>query len=136
MRVVIDANVLIAILVKPGIPIDLFFNIELEVFAPQLLFKEVENHRKEIIEKSQLTEEDFDLLYVILKNNITIIAEEEFLDYREEAEKICPDLKDIVYFALALNLKCGIWSNDKKLKEQKDIKVYATHELIHLFNII
>ena len=45
----------------------------------------------------------------------------------------CPDPKDIVYFALAIHLRCSIWTNEKKLKEQEEIRVYHTHELIKLF---
>ena len=48
------------------------------------------------------------------------------------AEKITPDPNDAEYFALALKLGCGIWSNDKKLKEQDKIKIYSTSDLIEL----
>jgi len=136
MQIVIDANILIAMLVKPGRPIDLFFDSRLSLYAPQLLFEELENNKEEIIKKSRLTDEEFDWLYIILKHNITIIPEEDFLQFREQADQVCPDPKDIVYFALALYLKCPIWSNEKKLKEQDKINVYATHELIKIFEII
>ncbi|MBD3203458.1 hypothetical protein GF327_04130 [Candidatus Woesearchaeota archaeon] len=32
-------------------------------------------------------------------------------------------------------LNCPVWSNEKKLKEQDVIKVYATHDLINFLNI-
>ena len=48
----------------------------------------------------------------------------------KEAEKITPDKKDVLYFALALKLRCGIWSNDKKLKTQNKIKIYSTEDLL------
>lgn len=134
MQVITDANIIIAMLVKPGKPIDFFFDSRLSLFAPQLLFEELENNKPGIIEKSRLTEEEFEWLYVILKHNITIIPEEDFLKFREKADEICPDPKDIVYFALALYLKCPIWSNEKKLKEQDEVIVYATHELMRMFN--
>jgi predicted nucleic acid-binding protein len=70
-----------------------------------------------------------------LKEKIKIIPEEEFLIFRDKAEQLCPDEKDITYFALALYLKCPIWSNERKLKEQNEIKIYATHELIRLFEL-
>ena len=54
------------------------------------------------------------------------------MNYREKAEDICPDPKDIVYFALALYLKCGIWSNEKRLKKQNVVKVYATHDIMKI----
>ena len=135
MQIVIDANIIIALLVKPGKPINLFFDSRLSLFAPQLLFEELENNREEIKKKSRLTEEEFEWVEALLKKNIAIIPEEEFLKWREEADQICPDPKDIVYFALALYLNCPLWSNEKKLKEQQKILVYATDELIKLFEI-
>jgi predicted nucleic acid-binding protein len=133
MQIVIDANVIIAMLIKPGKTIDLFFDSRLNLVAPQLLFEELNNNKRGIINKSRLTKEEFELLYLILKNNIEIIPEEEFLRFKEKAEEICPDPKDIVYFALSFYLNCPIWSNEKKLKEQPKIIVYATHDLMRLF---
>lgn len=134
MQIIIDSNVIIAMLIAPGKPIDLFFDTKLSIYAPQLLFEELKNHKKEILEKSRLSEEEFEWLYIILKYNITVIPEEDFLKYREKAEEICPDKKDIVYFALALHLQCPVWSNEKALKQQEHVLVYATHDLIELFN--
>jgi predicted nucleic acid-binding protein len=57
---------------------------------------------------------------------------EELSEFVQEAENITPDPDDMVYFALALRMKCPIWSNDKKLKEQEKVKVYNTHELVNL----
>ena len=61
----------------------------------------------------------------IIKRKIQIFPEED-----------CPDEKDITYFALALYLRCPLWSNEKRLKEQKEVIVYATHELMKLFNLV
>ena len=47
-----------------------------------------------------------------------------------DAEKISPDPKDAAYIALALKFSCGVWSNDKKLKEQNKVKVYSTGEIM------
>lgn len=135
MQIIIDSNIIMAMLISPGKPIDLFFDSKLSIYAPQLLFEELKNHKDEILEKSRLNDEEFEWLYVILKYNITLIPEEDFLGYREKAEEICPDKKDIVYFALALHLQCPLWSNEKALKKQEHILVYATHELMELFPV-
>jgi len=45
------------------------------------------------------------------------------------AEKISPDPNDLMYFALALKLKCPIWSNDKELKKQNEVIIYSTEDL-------
>ena len=64
MQIVIDANVLLAMLIKPGKPIDAFFHQRLQVYAPQLLFTELENNKDEILRKSFLTAEQFDWLWL------------------------------------------------------------------------
>ncbi len=135
MQLIVDANPLISILIKPGKPVELLFIEELELVAPELLFEEIENNKELIIIKSRLSKKEIDRFIEILKKKIRIIPEEEFLKYREKAEKICPDEKDVPYFALALSLKCPLWSNEKRLKEQNEVRVYATHELIRLFNV-
>ena len=75
------------------------------------------------------------MVVALLRNTIIIVPEEDFLSFREQAEEICPDPKDIVYFALALYLNCAIWSNEKKLQEQDTIFVYATHTLINFLKV-
>ena len=51
MRLVADANPLISILIKPGMPISLLFLEEVELVAPELLFKEIQANKDIIIEK-------------------------------------------------------------------------------------
>jgi predicted nucleic acid-binding protein len=43
----------------------------------------------------------------------------------------------MVYLALAFALKASLWSNDKKLKkDQKEISVFSTEELIEKTNFL
>lgn len=45
---------------------------------------------------------------------------------------ICPDPDDVAYVALALKLKCFIWSNDRTLKKElKLIKVFNSEEILN-----
>ena len=62
MQVVIDANVVMSILISPGDTLDLFLKEELELFAPALLFEELERNKAVIIDKSRLLMEDIDAL--------------------------------------------------------------------------
>lgn len=56
---------------------------------------------------------------------------EELKEFRDRAESVCPDPKDIPYFALALKLGCPIWSNERKLKEgQSVVNVFSTEDLL------
>ena len=136
MQIIADANPIISILIKPNrFTVELLFIEELEIFAPELLFDEIEQNKDIIIKKSGMMDEEFDKFLAILKKRISVVPEEEFLRFRSKAEEICPDEKDIAYFALALYLKCPVWSNEKGLKEQSHVNVYATHELIEIFEI-
>ncbi len=133
MQIIVDANPIISMLIKPGKPIDLLLVEELNLVAPELLLEEIENNQEVIIQKSRLSKTEIEQFIEIIKRRIQIVPEEDFLKFREQAEEICPDEKDIAYFALAIYLRCPLWSNEKKLKEQKEIIVYATHELMRLF---
>src|SRR3989338_10121248 len=132
MLIVVDANPLISLLIKPSRVIELLFRDDIELFAPTLLFDEIQRNLGIIIAKSSLDEKEIEEFIVILKGRIKIISEEEFLKFRKKAEEICPDEKDVTYFALAIYLNCPIWSNEKKLKEQTEIRIYSTYELLEL----
>ncbi len=132
MDVVVDANVIFAVLIKDSFSYNLLFSGRFHLFTPEYIFTEFEKHKEEILGKTERTTEDFFRLLEILKRRITLVPLEELTEYVEEAEKITPDSNDMAYFALALKLNCAIWSNDKKLKEQDKIKIYHTHELAKL----
>lgn len=134
MDLVVDANILFSVLIKKGKTEELIFETDLHLFAPEFIFEEFENYREEILGKTERTNEEFEELVNILKRKIMAIPNEETEIYIPEAEQICPDKKDIDYFALALKLKCPIWSQDKELKEkQKVVKIYSTEDLAKMF---
>lgn len=133
MRLVVDANILFSALIKESMTKRILFNLFYELYSPIFVFKEFKKYKEEILSKTHRRKEEFYEVLENLKEVISFIPEEEFEDYFEEAEKICPDPNDAIYFALALKLNCGIWSNDKKLKEQNKINVYSTEDLVKGF---
>ncbi|MEK6903702.1 MAG: PIN domain-containing protein [Nanoarchaeota archaeon] len=132
MDLVVDANILFAALIKDSFSYNLLFSDKFHLFTPEYIFTELEKHKEEILEKTERTTEEFFRLLEILKRRIVLVPLEELVPYIEEAEELTPDPDDMTYFALALKLNCAIWSNDKKLKEQDNIKVYHSHELTEL----
>ncbi len=131
MDVVVDANVVIAALISPtGHTADLFFSPLLRVFAPELLLEEVEEHKKELLRKTGLSESDFNSLVAFLARRISFCPITEFLSFLPKAKQSSPDPDDIAYLALALKLCCPLWSNDKQLKSQSAVKVISTSELL------
>ena len=134
MELVIDANVLMSALVATaGKTYDLIFNERINLFSPEFLLEEFEEHKEEILEKSGLSESDFKLFLSLISSEIEFISESEFKEFIPQAEKITPDPNDTEYLALALKLKCSIWSNDKRLKNQNKVNICSTGELLKMF---
>ena len=134
MNLVVDANIIFAALIQENKTYDLLFDEGLHLFTTEFFFTEFNKHSEEIQEKSKKTEAELNALLDVLKKNITLIPLEELLPFLDEAEKISPDPDDVAYVALALKLKCAIWSQDRKLKEkQNKVQVYSTEDLIKMF---
>ena len=130
MKIVIDANVVISLLIKPGKPKLLLR--EFDIYAPEFLFAELEKHQEGIVAKTKLSQTEFEEFLKVLSRIIKTVPRSRFLKHLQQADVISPDPNDVHYFALALHLSSPIWSNDKELKEQKDIRVYSTKDLLEI----
>jgi len=134
MDLVVDANEIFAALIKESKTHELIFDERLHLFTTEFFFTEFKEHSEEIQEKTDKTDEELNHLLDVLKKKIKLIPLEELLPYVDEAEEISPDPDDVAYIALALKLKCGIWSQDKALKEkQNKVQVYSTEDLARMF---
>ena len=127
----IDANVLFAALIKDSHTRHAISTGGNKLYVPEFVFEEVNKHISTLSEKTGFTNDLLKELLgqIVSLGNIKVVFAEEFINFLKKAETVSPDLDDLPYFALALKLGCAIWSNDKKLKEQKVIKVYSTEEL-------
>lgn len=130
MDLVVDANILFASLIKDGATIEVLFEPEIHLFAPEYLFFEISKHKDELAAKTKRGPEELESMFSLLRQKISVVPIEEISPFLEQGKKISPDPNDAVYFALALRMGMPIWSNDKKLKTQKSVKVYSTSELI------
>ena len=54
--------------------------LTVKLFAPELLFDEIEEHKHRIIERSGLTLEEFEILIFGLKNKIEIVPKENVIE--------------------------------------------------------
>lgn len=132
MRLVLDNNIFFSLMNPNSINSYLFSLGKIKFIAPEFLIEELEEHKEECIVKSGLSEQEFEIRKEEVKQNIEFIEFSEYIEFLKEAIALISDPDDALYFALALKLGCGIWSNDKKLKEQDKIKVYSTEEIIEL----
>jgi len=134
MKLVVDANIIFAALIKSGFTADLIASPKLELYGPPFLFEEFEKYRSYLLEKTRRTPDEFNQYLVVLKNNIHTIPLPAFEDYYAHAKEISPDPKDALYFALALKLNCPIWTNDNRLKNQDEITISGTAEIVQLLS--
>lgn len=131
MELVVDANIVISALISSsGETRHLLFHEEIHLFAPEYLLKEIGKHKKEILHKSKLTDIDLEKALDLVCLRIEFVPFSKFEKYIPRAKEISPDPDDIEYVALALKLNHPLWSNDKRLKQQKYVKIYSTTELL------
>ena len=132
MEVVIDANIIIAALLKRGATRKLLLNDELVLYAPEYVIEEFFDHMQEFEKKSHLSRMVLEELIkaLLIESKMIVVPKDELQPYIKKADEISPDPDDVMYFAMALKQNIGIWSNDKELKKQKCIKVYSTHDVM------
>ena len=129
MPVIIDANIVISSLVAGNIA-DLIFSDKLKLVAPELLFIEIRKHKKELIARSQFSEQEFEIVLSVLESRIRIIPLEEFAKFIPMAEELLNDhVKDVPYIALGLKLKYPIWSYEKRFSKIEGIECLTTEEV-------
>ncbi|MBI1870412.1 MAG: hypothetical protein HYS07_04375 [Chlamydiae bacterium] len=134
MELVIDANILLACFKKEAFTRELLLDARLSLFAPEYLIFEVSKHLREdasLRRRIGLTIKEIDHLLILLTQNIKTVPYQSYQSYFSKALVLAPHDEDAPYLALALFLKISVWSNDKGLKNQTDVKVYSTTELAY-----
>ena len=132
MKLVIDTNGLMASLLKSSVSREIILSEKIEFYSPEYMVKEIEKHRKYLMKKSKLNNEDFNFLLSTLLEKITLVPLEEFKHKYMDAVKIMIniDINDSAFIALGLAMKVnGIWTKDKGYYEQNVLRVYSTEEL-------
>ncbi len=135
MELVVDTNILISFF-RPN-PVQEFITksklLNLFLFTPEYVFEELEKNKNDIMKYSGLNEGGFNEKLSELKKYVEIYPETSYRELKEEAKKLAPHDKDIPIFALALHLKCGIWSNELDFKKQFKIKIFSTRDIVEFF---
>lgn len=135
MRIVIDSNILFSALIKDSKTRRIMLEYEGVFLFPQYIFEETERHIGELLRKSSLSKREFNALLAILLKNVVVVQNDALLPFRSKALEIVKniDKDDVLFFACALAYpESIIWSNDKKLKTQKAIRVLNTNEIAKL----
>lgn len=132
MKLVVDANILVAALLKNAVTRELLLREDIKFFAPLQLFKELRHllDNPKIRKRIKLNEEGLKELSCAIFSRIDFVPENFFLAFIKEAGILVSHPEDSPYAALALALKIPLWSNDSALKQQSAIKVFTTLELL------
>ncbi|HLC58450.1 MAG TPA: PIN domain-containing protein [Candidatus Nanoarchaeia archaeon] len=136
MTIVVDSNIIFAALIKDSTVRKIIYQINNSFVIPEIVLEEIRNYKKEILEKSGLSEKYFEEALGLILKCIRIIPNEQIHNYKTEAWNLIKDHspEDVMFIACALAFEDSIlWSDDKKLKRQNKIKVLNTSELIKTF---
>ena len=134
MRLAVDANILVAALLKNATTRQILLEDDLEFFAPEYLVVEIKNalRNPKIRRRIPLNDKDLSDLSSAILSRIIFIPEKIFLPFIKRSLPLVTHAEDAPYVALGLALKIPLWSNDSALKEQRKAVIYTTSELIEL----
>ncbi|MBI2043771.1 PIN domain-containing protein [Candidatus Pacearchaeota archaeon] len=135
MLIVVDVNVIFSALVNRGNSFEIFEKNKLfrkfEFVSPEFMFSELDSKMTRILNETKLPKRDVLEILSFIKEQIVVVHSSEFADKLQEAFKL--NFKDAPYLALALKLKCPIFSGDKGLKKQNRVRIISPRELLDTF---
>lgn len=137
MKIIIDANILFAALIRDSTIRRLIIESELDFLFPEFVFEEFKKYKPLILKKSGLSEEELEILLSSILKKVSIISTEVILPYKFEAIELLKniDLKDVQFIACCLAFENSfLWSDDKNLKNQTRVIVINTKEFIEFNN--
>ena len=133
MKLVLDTNKLYSFFWKGSLIKKLLLS-EHDLYSPEFALEELDNHKKEILEKTGLTLNEFEEFKTKLKKVVVFVPFSEYSSKIPKAFNLLPEHpKDIDFLALALELNAGIISEDKKLNKQSKVAIFNNFKLAKLF---
>jgi putative PIN family toxin of toxin-antitoxin system len=121
MKVVVDTNIIFSAILNSQSWIGqilLHSGNLIKFYSPGFLKKEIQNHRRKIKHFSKLPDDEINEIIILLYSKIHFIDEtlipKETLQIADKLTQPV-DFDDAVFIALAMHLKCKLWTGDKKL---------------------
>ncbi len=132
MKLVVDANVIIAALIKNGKSREILASGKFKFVTSDFVKEEVQKYIPLIKEKSGMDDHTLEVLTALIFEEIETIPRIEYEKELKKAEEIMKeDLKDSTYVACYLALKCdGIWTHDPHYYRKQAIKPFRTIDLV------
>jgi len=133
MKLILDNNALFAIMNPSSTSSYLFSSIRAIFLAPEFIKLELNKYKEICLQKSGLSEQEFEMRQTEAEELIEFFNSSEYEDFLNKSIELIPDPDDIDFLALAFSKNASIWSNDPHLKAQSLVSVYTTEELLKLF---
>jgi len=133
MKVILDVNVILSALIRDSTTRKIILNSEFDFYFPEPSLHKIRKYKDYILEKSGLTEEEYNKIMAILFKYIKLVPTEEIEKNWDEAKKIMEhiDKEDVVFIATALSTEDSvIWSDDRHFEKQDKVKVLKTEDMI------
>lgn len=136
MILIINTNRIIAALIKNSVSRQILLSPKFNFLSPHFSEQEIEKHKKEILQKADISENEFKQLLELFLRKITVIEDSKIADNMTRAKNIMDltDKSDTPFIAAALSNNCGIWSDYEHLQKQTKIKIWKTSDLVDYFN--
>jgi predicted nucleic acid-binding protein len=137
MKLVVDANIIFAALLKDAETRKILLFPEYYYLTPDFIKIEIENHKDEIIERLNISRRIVDELLSMIFSNIKLV---EYDKYEKRIDKAYNAMKNIdeddtPLIALCLSIpNDGIWTEDRHFQKQNLVKIWKTRDIIDKFN--
>ena len=133
MKVITDVNVILSALIRDSTTRKIILNSKFDFYFPEPSLHKIRKYKSYILEKSGLTEAEYDKIMATLFKYIKLVPTEEIEKNWDEAKKIMEhiDPEDVVFIATALSISDSIiWSDDGHFEKQDKVKVLKTEDII------
>ena len=137
MKLVIDTNIIISALMRDSLARIIILEGNLDLISPEFTLDEVNKYEQLILDKSGLSEGEFEDLFLTILDKIEIIPKEEYSSYMVEAENLMGkiDIKDVPFVACALAMDAdGLYSEDRHFEGQDRIKLFKTKDVLEFLD--
>jgi len=133
MKIILDVNVILSALIRDSTTRKIILNSQFDFYFPEPSLHKIRKYKDYILEKSGLSEEEYNKIMEILFKYLKLVPTEEIVKNWDEAKKIMEhiDPEDVVFIATALGIHDSvIWSDDRHFEKQDKIKTLKTEDVI------
>jgi predicted nucleic acid-binding protein len=108
MKLIVDTNRIIAALIRDSASRKILLSDKFDFLTVGITKSEIEEHKQELLEKANLTEEQFNIVFSLLFSRIFVVSdiviESKMSEAKEIMDKIDPSDTPFIALALAVEI--------------------------------